>query len=180
MPPEAAALRRATRVALLAAAATLLAVGLLFGVVLHPAVPERCTTGLYPGAYGDALVPAHAAALLVLVALAVWLGARRDGRRRPPPRAAAALGAMAAVVALGAVLPVLWLVPLVLGPLAGLALVVAGALHTLATERAGLDDADRWRRHARVAEAALWTAVGLVLPGLFVAFWVHGSGLFCF
>jgi hypothetical protein len=180
MPPEAAALRRATRTALFVAAATLLAVGVLFGAVLDPVVPEGCTTGLYPGAYGDALVPAHAAAFVVLVGLGCWLGARRDGRRRPPARAAAALGALAAFVGLLALVPALWLVPVILGPVAALALIVAGALHTLATERAGLDDAERWRRHARIAEGALWTAVGLVLPGLFVAFWVHGAGLFCF
>jgi hypothetical protein len=180
MAPEAAALRRATRGTLALAAGTLLGVGVLFGLVLHPVVPEGCTTGLYPGAYADALVPVHAAAFLLLVALATWLGARRDDRRRPPARALGALAAMAAGVGALALVPGLWVAPLVLGPVAGLALLVAGALHTLAAERAHLAPAERWRRHARIAEVALWTAAGLVLPALFAAFWVHGAGLFCF
>jgi hypothetical protein len=180
MTPDTAALRRATRAAVVLAAATLLALALAFGVLLHPEPPPGCATGLYPGAYGRALVPAHLGAFVVLAALAGWLGARRDGRRRPPARAAGALGAMLLAVALLALWPALWLAPLVLGPVAGVALVVAGALHTLATARADLNDAERWRRHAWVAEGALWTAVVLVLPALFAGFWLHGSGLFCF
>lgn len=180
MPPDVAALRRATRAAGSLGVATLVGLGMLFGVLLHPVVPERCTTGLYPGAYGDALVPAHLAAFVVLLALAAWVGAARSGRRWPPVRAAA--GPAGVLVLAGAFVawPSLGVVLLVLGPLAAFALLVRGLLEVLATRRAGVDDRERWRRHARVVEAGLFAALLLVLPSMFAFAWLNGSGLFCF
>jgi hypothetical protein len=180
MPNDVAALRRATRAAFLLALAVLVALGLLFGVVLHPEVPARCTTGLYPGPYGDALVPAHLAAFLVLTGLVAWLGAVRTGRRRPPARSVAGLAAVAVLAGAFAAWPPLGLAMLVVGPLAGFALLVLGGLQALATARAGLDERERWRRHARVVEAALWAALLVVLPLMFGFAWLNGSGLFCF
>ncbi len=53
-----------------------------------------CTTGLYPGAYADAIVPAHLAAFAVLAVLAAWLSVQRSPTQRPGRVTLAVLAAM--------------------------------------------------------------------------------------
>jgi hypothetical protein len=59
-------------------------IALLFGVLLDPGEDlEGGSTGLYPGTYADAIVPAHLLAFAILTALVTWLSAQRSPTGRP-------------------------------------------------------------------------------------------------
>ena len=135
------------------------ALALLFGVVLAPGKDlESCTTGLYPGTYADAIVPAQLTAFAVLAVLVAWLSAQRSAAGRPGRVTLAALAAMS-LFALAATArhelmdwPAL-LVLIVVVPLGGLA-ATAALINTVIVLRSHRPPDRGWARHAALTQAA--------------------------
>jgi lysylphosphatidylglycerol synthetase-like protein (DUF2156 family) len=185
MQPSAARLRRAVTVTTAVLVALFGALALLFGALLEPGEDlDGCSTGLHPGTYADAIVPAHLAAFAVLALLIAWLAGRRSTTGRPGRGTLAVLGAIAVfalaatarhqlmdwpgLVALLAVVPV--------GALLGLAALINTAL----VLRSGQPPQRGWERHARLAQIAAWLALVVGLPAMLAAVWTNVAGLFCF
>lgn len=161
------------------------ALALLFGALLEPGRDlEGCSTGLYPGTYADAVVPAHLTALAILALLAGWLSAQRSPSGRPGRRTLVAL-ALVSVFALAATARhqlMDW--PALIGLLAvfpvGALAALAALINTVLVLRSGAPPARGWERHARLAQLAAWLAIGVGLPATLAGVWTNGAGLFCF
>ena len=96
MEPSAARLRRAVAVTVAVQVVVFGGLALLFGALLEPGRDlENCSTGLYPGSYADAVVPAHLTAFAALALLAGWLSAQRSPSGRPDRLTLVALGLLA-------------------------------------------------------------------------------------
>ena len=161
------------------------ALALLFGALLDPGRDaESCTTGLRPGAYADAIVPAHLVAFAALAALVAWLSAQRSPRGRPGRVTLAALAA-AALFALAATVDhslMGWpaLAALVFAFPIGALAAAAALTNVLLVLRSRRGPADAWARHAAAAHAAAWLAIVVGLPAALAGAWTNGAGLFCF
>jgi hypothetical protein len=181
--PADASLKRPTLLALAGGGAVIGALGLVFGLLVHPQKPDGCETGLYPGLYGDLLVPAHLAAFAALALLVGWLDARRRGGR-PQRWTVRALAVLAALVLASFPLSVLIAAPAFLAlvivmPVGAILAVVA--LVRVARVQGSRAAADvRWARHAGTVEMVLWALLALGLPAVFAGSYINGAGLFCF
>ena len=157
------------RLAVLGALAVLGTLLVAFGIVLEPGGNDggSCTTGLYPGTYGDALVPMHLAAYLVLAWLIAWW--------RPPGRVTGwALAATALVVVVSLVWPGPAVILGVIGIVASVPVGIAALIGL------GLLFSGRTGKPEQTANALLWTAMLVGLPATLIGAYVNGAGLFCF
>ena len=143
-----------------------MALWVAFGLVLEPGEDAgSCTAGLRPGAYGDALVPAHLAAYLLIAGAIAW---------SHPPGLLTRLGlgasALVVLVSFASTGPIMILgIAGIVGALpAGVYTVIA--LVTLARGRGGEE----------TARSLLWIALLVALPATFLGAYVNGAGLFCF
>ena len=143
-----------------------MALWVAYGIVLDPGPPPggSCTTGLYPGAYGDSLVPVHLVAYAVFVGLIVWSG--------PPGRVAIWALAGTAVVVL---VSLVWS-----GPVVVLGIVALIASVPVAIAAAVLLWAVLRRGRADLVHVLLWTGLVIGLPATFMGAYLNGAGLFCF
>ncbi len=184
MDESAAGFRRAVKVTVTVLAAVFGGLALLFGALLEPGEVDDCTTGLYPGSYADAIVPAHLLAFACLAALVAWLSAERSPTGRPGHVTLAVLAAMT-VFALAATFEhqlTDWpaLIALIIAiPLGALA-VTAGLINTVIVLRSRRSPAHGWDRHARTAQIAAWLALVVGVPAALAGAWTNGAGLFCF
>jgi protein-S-isoprenylcysteine O-methyltransferase Ste14 len=164
------ALTPRTRLALLCTLATLVALWIAFGLVLEPEKEGSCVTGLYPGTYRDALVPAHLAAYLVLVGLIAW-------SHPPSSTTTVGLGLTALLVLISPLwfgpLLLLGLVAIVLSFPAGIVAVVFGVMLVRGKGK-GEHQADD------LARTLIWMALLIALPATFMGAYVNGAGVFCF
>ena len=158
-----------TRTALIVAGAALVGLWVTYGAVLEggPEDPGgSCTTGLYPGLYGDSLIPAHLAAYLVIVAAIVW--------SRPPGRVERVVLPATGVVVL---VSLAWPGPIAILGLAGLLLSIpAGVAAIVLVALMAYGRADR----EQAARALLWIGLLVALPATFLGAYLNGAGLFCF
>ena len=138
--------------------------------MLEPDKEGSCVTGLYPGTYRDALVPAHLAAYVVLAGLIAWSqpleGLTRTG-----------LGLTALVVLVSPFwerpLGAIGVVALVLSVPAGMVAIGLGAML--------LRGKAKGEREARdLARTLMWMALLIGLPATFTGAYVNGAGVFCF
>jgi hypothetical protein len=176
------AVRRATLLCVGTSVSALAALAVLFGAVLEPVDTGGCSTSPAPGAYRDALVPAHVVAAAAIGAGVLELRRRRGGSG--VRRARWALGAAASAAAIFVVWPGLF------GPVAMVAMVAAVALGPVLAlalaARTGFllrRDARRataWDDHARSAELLGWAALLVGVPASFGFAWVNAASLFCF
>lgn len=184
-PPPAERLRRAVVLTAVTISGVFAALVLLFGSVLEPAENfEGCSTGLYPGPYADAIVPARLLAFAILAALVGWVSAQRRPTRRPGRVTLVVLAAMG-VFALAATVrhelmdwPALAALIVVL-PLGALA-AVAALINTVIVIRSGGPPEQGWARHAALAQWAAWLVLAVGLPATLAGVWTNGAGLFCF
>jgi hypothetical protein len=183
--PEPARLRRAVVVTVAVTATVFGALALLFGAVLEPGKDlEGCSTGLYPGAYADAIVPAHLIAFAALAALVAWLSAQRSASGHPGRVTLGALAAMSLFALAATVRHELMDWPtlaalIVVVPLGALA-AAAALINTVIVLRSGQPPQQGWARHAALAQAAAWLALVVGLPATLAGVWTNGAGLFCF
>ena len=155
------------RSAVLGALAALGVLWVTFGLVLEPEKEGSCTTGLYPGTYADALVPAHLAVYLLLAFLIAWW--------RPPGRATRIGLAATAVVA---AVSVVWPAPAVILGVVGVILAVPAGIAALIG--LALFFSGRTRDPVLTASGLLWTAMLVGLPATLMGAYFNGAGLFCF
>jgi hypothetical protein len=159
------------------------ALGLVFWVLLEPVVPDPgCNTSLQPGAYRDAMLPAHLASLVALCGAAAWLDARTAPDRRVPRWTRLALGAVAVLAALWLLVPAvaggLGVISVFAAPLLGVPLLIVLAVRTVLALRRGGDRA--WGQHAVTARVLVWGAITLGLPAHVAYAWLNGASAFCF
>jgi hypothetical protein len=159
-----------------ASVGALAALAVLFGLVLEPAQSPSCTNEPLPGAYRDALAPAHLVAAAV-IAGGLWL-------LRPRRRTLWGLGAVGAFAAVSLAwadaFGIFAFLGIVFGPTVLLALAILLAIQTgLAIRRRQPGD-DLWQRHATSAELLGWTALVAGIPAAYGFSWIHAASLFCF
>jgi lysylphosphatidylglycerol synthetase-like protein (DUF2156 family) len=177
--------RRAVKVTVTVLAGVFGGLALLFGALLETGENlDECSTGLYPGTYADAIVPAHLLAFACLASLVAWLSAQRSATGRPGRATLVVLAALT-LFALAATLHhqlMDWpaLIGLIIAiPLGGLA-VTAGLINTVIVLRSRRPPAQGWERHARVAQIAAWLALVVGVPAALAGAWTNDAGLFCF
>jgi hypothetical protein len=137
---------------------------LLFGVLLDP-VREDCNTSLRPGAYRDAMVPAHLAAVAVLSAC-LWWSSDRSGRI---VLVTVWVYALACVLRPGLIVPPAFVAVFAAVPVGG-ALVLGVALHVAVSRRL---------RPVHAASLA-WGMLVLGVPASVGYAWLGGASAFCF
>jgi hypothetical protein len=158
---------------------------LLFGVLLEPGMDlEGCSTGLHPGRYADAVVPAQLTAFAALALLVGWLSARRSPTRRPSRSTLVALAIVGSFALAATVRHQLMDLPalialIVVAPVGALA-ALAALINTVLVLRSGEPPAKGWERHMRLAQVAAWLAICVALPATLAGVWTNGAGLFCF
>jgi hypothetical protein len=153
--------------------------------VLEPAKDlGSCSTGLYPGSYADAIVPAHLVAFAVLATLIGWLAAQRSPTGRPGRITLAALAAMSLFALAATVRHQLMDWPGLFGLLVvvpvGAVAASAALINTVIVLRSHQPPEQGWARHAAMAQAAAWLALVVGLPATLGGVWTNGAGLFCF
>jgi lysylphosphatidylglycerol synthetase-like protein (DUF2156 family) len=178
-------LRRAVVVTVAVLAAVFGALALLFGVVLEPGEDlEGCSTGLHPGPYADAIVPAHLAAFAALALLVGWLSAQRRPTGRPGRGTLVVLSAIAVFALAATVRHELMDWPALLGLIVvipvGALTAVAALVNTALVLRSRQPPERGWERHVRLAQLAAWLALLIGLPAMLAGAWTNGAGLFCF
>jgi hypothetical protein len=185
LPPEPARLRRSVAVTTAVITAVFGALAILFGAVLEPGEDrDSCTTGLYPGTYADAIVPAHLLAYAILALLAAWISAQLRASRRPGRITLAALAAVTGFALAAAIHHPLmdWpaLIALIVALPIGGVVALVGLTNTVLTLSSKQPPRLGWAWHARLAQATAWVAIVLGLPAAVAAAWTNGAGLFCF
>jgi hypothetical protein len=150
----------------------------LFQSILEP-VRDGCNTSLVPSTFATALVPAHLAAAVVLAGC-IWAVSGPDPDPWTRRGLAAALTYAAACVAVPALFGWVALAAVIAAPLVGPLAVLALAVKTLLTMRAGTPAEERAREHAETARWLLWLGLGLGLPASLSYAWLSAASVFCF
>jgi hypothetical protein len=159
-------MEHSVRAAYATVAGVVVLLGLTFWVLLEPPTTERCHTSLPSGPYADALLPLHLVAAVALAAAALWLN---RGRLTIAALTAVAIYVVVCLIDHAAFAPVGLVTYVLTLPAAAIVVLVTGV-------RAGLAR----RLDSLAAQALVWTALLIVLPGHFVMAWSQAVDLFCF